>query len=984
MTDAGITPGEIRSREVEGASRQGDWIVPGVTSADPALTSVLDRVIPFVGATPWQTIGWAVAIAVAVALRLLHLDDSALGTAEAAWAYDAWALFRGQPPLVSASIPDAGALLLLLQGIGFFLFGTSDVVARLVPALAGLAIVALPLALRSWVGGPAALGMAAMAAISPTLVYASRVVSPEIVIAALALAAVTCLVRLGEAGLPQVRSTRGPAIALGIVTGAAYATGASAITVMVSVTVGVAMAALSMPDGTIRRGLGALRRELLTFLFAIVATAILCFTRFLSHPPGISGVGDTLGAWWRLLTESSGQPAALFLMALLVYEPIAVVFAIAAVVRSRGDRGDAVPLFAGWWATAFTVWSFSAGHEAEHAVHVALPLVLLGGIGLGAILHAIDWRDVWHGSGGLLALLMLGIVVGLGAVGVLLTRVDDQGGGPTAALPPVAVFCLVVVPLVYLAWRMIGDEREIGHERQPVLIALLVAALLLGAFGLRSANLLAFSRADLGTELLAQRTATLGTLPRIEGFLRLARDVGVNDGSARDPTGSHSLSIALDRDVQWPYVWYFREFPDLTVMEPGAAATSGAQVAIAASDAGLAEAGYTTESWPWQTTVPPQYLDPDMGAILGALVNPTRWLDVWRYLLFRDGVPLPPGSMVAVGLTPELAGRVTPVTGPFNLADRPGPGTEPGQFKDPIGIAVGADGVVAVVDSGNARVQRFNLDGTFLGTWGEDESGVTFTRTANGLGPTGITTAPDGITWVADTWGHRVVALDANGAIVQTIGAETIDTGDDPSRVDDAGGRFFGPRDIAVSDDAIYVVDTGNERVQLFTQDGTFVDAWGGHGSGPDQLIEPVGIALGPDGNVYVADSGNARISIFTPAGEPVAQWPVSAWPAPAPGGLPPAFQPYLAFDADGDLYATASNAGQVLVFDREGKMISAVTDANGDRLTQPVGVSIGPDGIVHFTDVGRDAVLEYTPSISTDLQVEELDREDAGASPRP
>ena len=103
------------------------------------------------------------------------------------------------------------------------------------------------------------------------------------------------------------------------------------------------------------------------------------------------------------------------------------------------------------------------------------------------------------------------------------------------------------------------------------MIGLLLAALLLGAFGLRSANLLAFSRADLGTELLAQRTATLGTLPSIERLLRLARDVGINDGSARDPTGSHSLSIALERDAQWPYAWYFREFPDLTVVAPGTA-----------------------------------------------------------------------------------------------------------------------------------------------------------------------------------------------------------------------------------------------------------------------------------------------------------------------------------------------------------------------------------------------------------------------------
>ncbi|MBW3632878.1 MAG: hypothetical protein KY456_07610, partial [Chloroflexi bacterium] len=703
--------GEITEAE---RRRGAEGPVPPTTRLPPPAStpSDLDRVIPLVGSHPWQTLGWIITGLAAVALRLVRLDGWALDADEAARAYDAWALFRGQPPATGEAIADTGSLLLLLEGIGFFLFGTSDVVARIVPALAGLALVALPLALRGWVGGPAALGMAALAAISPTLVYAARVVSPEIIVAALSLAAVACFVRLGDAGL--LRTTRGPAIALGIITGSAYSAGPSAVTVIVTLIAGIALASLAVPEGTIRRRIGALRRELAAFLLAAVVTTILCFTRFLSHPSGIAGAGETLGAWWRLLTESSGQPVQLFLMALLIYEPIAVIFAIAALVRGRNDRGDAVVLFAGWSVAAFAFWSFSAGRAPEHAVHVALPMVMLGGVALGRVLDQIDWRYVWQGSGGLLALLMLGIVIGLAAVGVLLTRIDDRGGGPAAALPPVAVLCLVVMPMAYLIWRISGDERETAQQRQPALIALLVVALLLGAFGLRSANLLAFTRADIGTELLAQRTAALGTLPSIERFLRLARDVGINDGSARDPTGSHSLSIALERDVQWPYVWYFREFPELTVVAPGAAATVGAQVAIAASDAGLAEAGYATESWPRLTTVPPQYLDPDVGEILRALVNPTRWLDIWRFLLFREGLPPPPVATVAVGMTPELAGRVAPATGPFDLSDRRGPGSEPGQFKDPIGVTVAQDGVIEVVDSGNARVQRFDRDGEFL------------------------------------------------------------------------------------------------------------------------------------------------------------------------------------------------------------------------------------------------------------------------------
>lgn len=962
MMEAEITPDDIAAR-----NEQARWQDDGgaqAASGQHHAPSALDRLISFGATSTWMTIGWVAVFVAAFALRFMRLDRSALDVAEAMRAYDAWALFRGLPLAGGEAISNVGPLLLLLEGFAFFLFGTTDVTARFMPALIGFALVLLPLALRRWVGAPAALGMAALAALSPTLVQASRVVSPEIVIAALALAAVACLIRLGERDEPIGGDARGPAIALGIVTGAAYAAGPSAVTVALTLIVGLGVASLAEPAGAIRRGLSTLRGRsaLPAFLLAAIATSALCFTRFLSEPSGIVGAGETLAVWWQLLAgPGSGQPVPLFLLILLVYEPIAVAFAIVALARDRVARGDAVALFMGWTLAAFLIWSFSAGRGPEHAIHVVLPLILLAGIGIGNAFHAVDWRSVWQGNNGVLALAMLGFVIALGAVGVLLMRVGNQG--MTAAVPPVAVLCLVVVPLAYLIWRLSDDDapEQSGGLHQPMAVALFVLALLLGSFALRSATLLAFYRGDAGTELLAQRTGTLGTLPSIERFLRLARDAGVADGSTRDPTGSHGLSIAVESDVQWPYAWYFREFPDLSVVERGAAATAGAQVAIASIDAGLAGGGYTVESWPWLTTVPPQYQSPDIAGIAGALVNPTRWIDGWRYLLFRDGVPAPPAAMVAVGLAPEVAGRIQPPTGPFNLTDRPGSGTEPGQFKDPIGLAVSADGIIAVVDSGNARVQRFTADGTFLDIWGDD-LGVTFTRTENGLGPTGITIAPDGLTWVADTWGHRVVAIDGDGQMIQSIGAETVDTGDDATRVDQDGGRFFGPRAVAVNDDAIYVSDTGNERIQKFTRDGAFIAAWGGYGSEPEQLIEPVGIAIGPDGNLYVADSGNARISIFTPEGEPVAQWPVADWPPPLPGGIPPGYQPYLAFDAAGSLYATASNVGQGLMIDRSGSVTGRITQAGSERLAQPIGVAISPDGDVLFSDIGRDTVLTYTP----------------------
>ena len=529
----------------------------------------------------------------------------------------------------------------LLEGLAFFLFGSTDVVARIVPALIGLALVALPLALRRWLGGPAALGIAALMAISPTFVYFSRVVSPEIVVATLTLAALACLIHLGT-GDP-LASARGPAVTLGIIAGAAFAASASAISVAITLVVGVSLATFSDADGTIGLALRRLRgRNALLLVAAAIVTAALCFTRFLSAPAGIAGVGETFRAWWELLTVDGGQPVQLYLLALLIYEPIAVLFAIATPARLRQVPRDAVVLLAGWFVAAFALWSFSAGRQPEHAVHVALPLVMLAaGIGLGTVWHEIDWHEVWHGRSGVQALAMLGVVVGLGAVLVLLARTATEAGGATLALPPVAVLCLVVVPLAYVVWRLSGEVDPPGTGQQTTaLMAWLVIALLLGAFGLRSATQLALYRAVTGTELLAQRTAAIGTLAGVDGLLRLARDVGVSNGSVRDPTGSHGLNIALQPDVAWPFIWYFREFPDLTVMAPGAETPVDAQVVIASNRDDLTNAGYAVRDQGWLNDAPPSSSPGHRPTSSDPRSTPAGWRRL-RYLLFRDGVTRP-------------------------------------------------------------------------------------------------------------------------------------------------------------------------------------------------------------------------------------------------------------------------------------------------------------------------------------------------------
>jgi tripartite motif-containing protein 71 len=61
----------------------------------------------------------------------------------------------------------------------------------------------------------------------------------------------------------------------------------------------------------------------------------------------------------------------------------------------------------------------------------------------------------------------------------------------------------------------------------------------------------------------------------------------------------------------------------------------------------------------------------------------------------------------------------------------------------------------------------------------------------------------------------------------------------------------------------VYVTETNSDRVQMFTDEGVYLNMWGTHGSGDGQFNMPYGIALDESGHIYVTDHYNQRVQKF-------------------------------------------------------------------------------------------------------------------------
>jgi sugar lactone lactonase YvrE len=108
---------------------------------------------------------------------------------------------------------------------------------------------------------------------------------------------------------------------------------------------------------------------------------------------------------------------------------------------------------------------------------------------------------------------------------------------------------------------------------------------------------------------------------------------------------------------------------------------------------------------------------------------------------------------------------------PFKLIRKLGkPGTEhtstvPGEFAKPVGVAVDKDGNVFIADTWNNRIEEFDADGKFIGTFGEAGDGPGYFAR-----PKGVSIDGDGHIWVADGMQDRVQVFTPEGRLLIYMG----------------------------------------------------------------------------------------------------------------------------------------------------------------------------------------------------------------------
>jgi DNA-binding beta-propeller fold protein YncE len=183
-------------------------------------------------------------------------------------------------------------------------------------------------------------------------------------------------------------------------------------------------------------------------------------------------------------------------------------------------------------------------------------------------------------------------------------------------------------------------------------------------------------------------------------------------------------------------------------------------------------------------------------------------------------------------------------------------GREAGKLFDrPTDIAWLPDGTFFITDGyGGTRVAKFDPDGNFLMEWGQPPADP------NNPGPNewntvhSIAISDDRRLFVMDRNHRRMQVFDENGKFLELWS------------LDDPGGFEARPyTHIITTDQHIWVGEGGTNRILKYDLNGRYLYGWGAPGSEQGLFNGPHAITVDQDGNFYVAEVFGGRVQKFRP-----------------------------------------------------------------------------------------------------------------------
>jgi len=337
---------------------------------------------------------YGLAFLLALALRLIRLGAFPLTDTEAASALQALQVAQGARPLVGPN-----SAYVLLTGIFFFLFESSNFLARFVPALAGAFLVFVPLLFRGRLKPTVALVLAFFLAVDTGLLALSRQAGSSIL-------AVTFL--LFAWGFWEHRWTRlaGVFAAAAILSGTTLWAGLLGLALSWAILQSLertpaektpqsgddpdsTTSLLSSPSSATDTeppqtapSTPLTRDSWKPALQAFIVTFVLFGTLVFTAPGGLNGALAALLEYVRGWVAPSNVPGAQVFLSLLFYQPLTVLLALVAIVRGwLGGSRRAIRLSV-WMLVALLLAVFYPAHQVHDLVWALIPLSALAALEL--------------------------------------------------------------------------------------------------------------------------------------------------------------------------------------------------------------------------------------------------------------------------------------------------------------------------------------------------------------------------------------------------------------------------------------------------------------------------------------------------------------------------------------------------------------------------------------------------------------------------